>query len=60
MCHVQNKTNIGMKKHGICIPEEFGNDIVAFEQHLKDIREGKIKSADNSPTAIHHASKTIR
>ena len=34
---VQNKTNIGMKKHGICIPEQVGNDIVAFEQHLKEL-----------------------
>ena len=33
-----------MKKHGICIPEEYGS-IEEFEEHLKKLRESGAKVA---------------
>jgi hypothetical protein len=55
---VQNKTNIGMKKHGICIPKEYGHDIKSFEDHLKNLRE--TTSNSNSKVASGKLKKNTK
>ena len=41
------KKGIGLKKRGICIPKEFGDDIVKFEKYLEDLRNGKSPKIKN-------------